>query len=74
MPSSYKSYAVDFNRDGHINLWDPEDAIGSVISLLPGKRLDYPGMRLLFVVAARHSVSNTVLKTVIQYNLLLPQV
>ena len=30
MPSSYKQYAVDFNHDGHINLWDPEDAIGSV--------------------------------------------
>ena len=30
MPSSYKSYAVDFNQDGHTNLWDPEDAIGSV--------------------------------------------
>lgn len=30
MPSSFKSYAVDFNGDGHINLWDPEDAIGSV--------------------------------------------
>ncbi|WP_176691636.1 lytic murein transglycosylase B [Superficieibacter electus] len=30
MPSSYKQYAVDFNGDGRINLWDPEDAIGSV--------------------------------------------
>lgn len=30
MPSSYKEFAVDFNGDGHINLWDPEDAIGSV--------------------------------------------
>ncbi|KAA8995627.1 lytic murein transglycosylase B [Affinibrenneria salicis] len=30
MPSSYKNYAVDFNGDGHINLWDPVDAIGSV--------------------------------------------
>ncbi|WP_026042350.1 lytic murein transglycosylase B [Pantoea sp. A4] len=30
MPSAYKQYAVDFNGDGHINLWDPEDAIGSV--------------------------------------------
>ena len=30
MPSAYKKLAVDFNGDGHINLWDPEDAIGSV--------------------------------------------
>lgn len=30
MPSSYKLYAVDFSGDGHINLWDPVDAIGSV--------------------------------------------
>lgn len=30
MPSSYQRYAVDFNGDGHINLWDPVDAIGSI--------------------------------------------
>ena len=30
LPSSYKQYAVDFSGDGHINLWDPVDAIGSV--------------------------------------------
>lgn len=30
MPSSYKQYAVDLSGDGHINLWDPVDAIGSV--------------------------------------------
>nr|MBA2816115.1 putative Pectic enzymes secretion protein OutO [Candidatus Pantoea persica] len=30
MPSSYQQYAVDFNGDGHINLWDPVDAIGGV--------------------------------------------
>ena len=30
MPSSYHNYAVDFDGDGHRNLWDPEDAIGSV--------------------------------------------
>ena len=30
MPSSYKQYAVDFSGDGHINLLDPVDAIGSV--------------------------------------------
>ncbi|MGK0272409.1 MAG: membrane-bound lytic murein transglycosylase B [Cocleimonas sp.] len=28
--SSYRSYAVDFNRDGHTDLWHPDDAIGSV--------------------------------------------
>lgn len=30
MPSSYKRYAVDFNGDNHINLWEPVDAIGSI--------------------------------------------
>ncbi len=28
--SSYRHYAVDFNRDGHTDLWHPDDAIGSV--------------------------------------------
>ncbi|BES83867.1 lytic murein transglycosylase B [Pectobacterium araliae] len=30
MPSSFKNYAVDFDGNGHTNLWDPVDAIGSV--------------------------------------------
>ena len=30
MPSSFQQYAVDFNGDGRVNLWDPVDAIGSV--------------------------------------------
>lgn len=30
MPSSFKDYAVDFDGNGHVNLWDPVDAIGSV--------------------------------------------
>ncbi|CDF82082.1 Membrane-bound lytic murein transglycosylase B [Pseudomonas knackmussii B13] len=33
MPSSFRAYAVDFDGDGHINIWnDPTDAIGSVAS------------------------------------------
>jgi membrane-bound lytic murein transglycosylase B len=30
MPSSFHNFAVDFDGDGHRNLWDAEDAIGSV--------------------------------------------
>jgi membrane-bound lytic murein transglycosylase B len=30
MPSSYLKYAVDFDGDGRRNLWDKQDAIGSV--------------------------------------------
>jgi membrane-bound lytic murein transglycosylase B len=30
MPSSFREHAVDFTGDGHRNLWDSEDAIGSV--------------------------------------------
>ena len=30
MPSSYIRFAVDFNGDGKIDLWNPEDAIGSI--------------------------------------------
>ncbi len=28
--SSYRQYAIDYNGDGHRDLWSPEDAIGSV--------------------------------------------
>ncbi|EWC39851.1 lytic murein transglycosylase B [Stutzerimonas stutzeri] len=33
MPSSFRAYAVDFDGDGHINIWNnPADAIGSAAS------------------------------------------
>lgn len=33
MPSSFRNFAVDFDGDGHINIWNnPDDAIGSVAS------------------------------------------
>ncbi len=35
MPSSYRHYAVDFDGDGLVNIWDdPVDAIGSVANYL----------------------------------------
>lgn len=30
LPSSYRKFAVDFDRDGRVDLWRPTDAIGSV--------------------------------------------
>jgi membrane-bound lytic murein transglycosylase B len=30
LPSSYRKFAVDFDRDGRVDLWRPADAIGSV--------------------------------------------
>jgi membrane-bound lytic murein transglycosylase B len=39
MPSSYRSYAVDFDADRHRNLWtNPHDAIGSVANYLSKHR------------------------------------
>jgi membrane-bound lytic murein transglycosylase B len=35
MPSSYREYAVDFDHDGHRNIWtNPTDAIGSIANYL----------------------------------------
>ena len=50
MPSSFRNYAVDFNHDGRIDIWnDPEDAIGSVANYLKqhgweqGQQIAVPG-------------------------------
>jgi membrane-bound lytic murein transglycosylase B len=36
MPSSFRKFAVDFDGDGRRNLWDPEDAIGSIANYFAG--------------------------------------
>jgi membrane-bound lytic murein transglycosylase B len=36
MPSSFHNYAVDFDGDGHRDLWNPVDAIGSVANYFKG--------------------------------------
>ena len=37
MPSSWARYGVDMNGDGRIDLWNADDAIGSVANYLRGK-------------------------------------
>ncbi|EIC21314.1 lytic murein transglycosylase B [Thiorhodovibrio frisius] len=55
MPSSFRRYAVDFDGNGHRNLWDTEDAIGSVANYFIGH-----GWRPGQPVARRVSVAKAV--------------
>ena len=43
MPTSFQKYAVDFDGNGHRNLWDTEDAIGSVANYFAKKGNWQPG-------------------------------
>jgi membrane-bound lytic murein transglycosylase B len=55
MPSSFRAYAVDFDGDGHINIWtNPVDAIGSVASYFKRHGWQAGGQ-----VASRASVKGT---------------
>ncbi len=56
MPSSYREFVVDFNRDGHRNIWNAEDAIGSVANYLKnynkggaGWQIDQPVLQATLV-------------------------
>ncbi|MBI2383918.1 MAG: lytic murein transglycosylase B [Gammaproteobacteria bacterium] len=40
MPSNYRRLAVDFDGDGHRDLWQPADAIGSIANYLVNYRRD----------------------------------
>ncbi|QNP50411.1 lytic murein transglycosylase B [Diaphorobacter aerolatus] len=60
MPSSWARYGVDFNNDGHIDLWNAEDAIGSVANYLQGHGW-MAGLPVYYRIAA--GVSEPVLRS-----------
>ncbi|MBE2295132.1 MAG: lytic murein transglycosylase B [Phycisphaerales bacterium] len=69
MPSSYLSYAVDFDGDGHRDLWhDPKDAIGSVAHYFQGY-----GWRTGAPVAVPAQVSGTRYSALVSQKLSRPK-
>jgi membrane-bound lytic murein transglycosylase B len=58
MPSSFRAYAVDFDADGHIDIWkNPVDAIGSAANYFKqhGWAADEPVVARATVEGERHS-------------------
>ena len=53
MPSSFRSLAVDFNHDGHRDLWQPKDAVGSVANYF-----SHSGWQLHSPVTKRAAAAN----------------
>ena len=62
MPSSYIRFAVDFNHDGKKDLWDPEDAIGSIANYF-AKNGWNPSIKEVAVRARYRGYKFTKLKT-----------
>ena len=56
MPSSFLRWAVDFDQDGRRDLWDPEDAIGSVANYF-AKHGWRPGRPVATPLQAKGSVA-----------------
>ncbi|MDD2465624.1 MAG: lytic murein transglycosylase B [Desulfobulbus sp.] len=56
MPSSFRKWAVDFNGDGHRDLWNPEDAIGSIANYFAQHGWQ-PGQPVITPLAAKRPVA-----------------
>lgn len=56
MPSSFLEFAVDFNNDGHRDLWDPEDVIGSIANYFAQHGWK-PGQPVVTPLTARSAVT-----------------
>ncbi len=56
MPSSFLQFAVDFNNDGRRDLWDPEDAIGSIANYLAQHGWE-PGQPVVTPLTTRGTVA-----------------
>jgi membrane-bound lytic murein transglycosylase B len=64
MPSSYRAYAVDFNADGHRDIWaKPADAIGSVANYL-NRHGWQPDQPIVLAAAPDPSLATQVSETV----------